>query len=304
MEFYKAQQKNQIFNEFVRPRIQRYGEVFKTRLMGSPTIIVNGPEANKFFMTNEFKLVVSSWPSSSVQLMGKDCIMAKEGDQHRLLRGLIASSLNGASLESLVPRICNTVKIHLDTEWDGQENISLYRSTKSLTFNIVFESLLGTNVNSMALEIFEKVLKGVFCFPFRFPGSTFRLAERAREVIGEMLGDIVRRKKVEMEGRVEGGEDEGILLSRLVGGMVRGEISEEEVTDNVVLLIFAAHDTTSFSIAMIFRMLADHPDCYFALLQGTQCFFFLTHNYFITGMKVKSTGANSTRQSDENMIRN
>lgn len=141
-------------------------------------------------------------------------------------------------------------------------------------FNIVLENLLGMNVDPIALETFEKVLKGVFCFPFRFPGSRFCVAKKAREEIGKMLVDIVRRKMVEMEGRVEGGEEEGMLLSRLVGGMVRGEISEEEIIDNVVLLIFAAHDTTSFSIAMIFRMLAYHPDCYFALLQGIQCFFF------------------------------
>jgi len=29
-----------------------------------------------------------------------------------------------------------------------------------------------------------------------------------------------------------------------------GEISEEEVVDNVVLLVFAAHDTTSFVVAI------------------------------------------------------
>jgi hypothetical protein len=64
------------------------------------------------------------------------------------------------------------------------------------------------------------------------------------------------------------GGDEGILLSQLVSG----EISEEEVLDNVVLLVFAAHDTTSFAIAMTFKMLADHPDCHSLLLQGTLCF--------------------------------
>lgn len=68
-----------------------------------------------------------------------------------------------------------------------------------------------------------------------------------------------------MESGLEG--DEGILLSRLVSG----EISEEEVIDNVVLLMFAAHDTASFSIAMTFKMLAEHPYCH-SLLQGTLCF--------------------------------
>ncbi|KAK6287085.1 hypothetical protein POUND7_013264 [Theobroma cacao] len=41
----------------------------------------------------------------------------------------------------------------------------------------------------------------------------------------------------------------------------------QEVIDNVVLLVFAANDTTSFAIAMAFKMLAQHPECYSLLLQ-------------------------------------
>ena len=87
-----------------------------------------------------------------------------------------------------------------------------------------------------------------------------------------MLISAVREKKKEMEGRLEGGEEDGLLMSRLVSGMIKGEISEEEVVDNMVLLVFAAHDTTSYAIAMTFKMLAQHPNCYALLLQGTIIF--------------------------------
>lgn len=81
-----------------------------------------------------------------------------------------------------------------------------------------------------------------------------------------MLVEIVRKKRQEKKKRVEEGEEGGILLSRLVAGLIRGEI-KEEVVDNVVLLVFAAHDTISFTIAMTFRMLAHHPTCYALLYQ-------------------------------------
>ena len=84
--------------------------------MGSPTVVVNGEEANRFFLSNEFKLVISSWTSASVQLMGKDSIMEKQGEQHRCLRRIIATSLSFAGLETLVPKICNSVQYHLDTK--------------------------------------------------------------------------------------------------------------------------------------------------------------------------------------------
>lgn len=75
-------------------------------------MIANGANANKFLLSNEFKLVVSSWPSASIQLMGKDSIMEKQGERHRCLRGLIGASLGQAGLETLVPKICHSVRLH------------------------------------------------------------------------------------------------------------------------------------------------------------------------------------------------
>lgn len=268
--FYKSQQKNRLFEDFVQPRITKHGKIFKTRLMGSPTVIVNGVEANRFFMTNEFKLVISSWPSSSVQLMGKNSIMQKQGEAHRLIRGVVAASLGPAGLEAIVPKVCHSVQMHLQKNWRGSETISLYRNAKILTFNIVFECLLGIDVEPGMLGIFERVLEGVFAPAISFPGSRFSRAKNARTEIEKTLVEVVRRKREEMLRRSlqEVGDEEETLLSRLVAELIRGEISEEEVVDNMVLLVFAAHDTTSFAIAMTFRMLAQHPDCYSILLQG------------------------------------
>ncbi|KAI3965881.1 hypothetical protein MKX01_010838 [Papaver californicum] len=272
LEFYRAQKKNRIFEEFIQPRKTKHGAIFKTRLMGSPTVLVSGAAANRFFLSNEFKLVVSSWPSSSVQLMGKNSIMEKQGDCHRSIRAVIATSLNSVGLEKLVPKLCSSVENHLKTHWVGKDIISLYRSTKLLTFSVVFECLLGIKVENGMLEMFERVLEGVFAPPIEFPGSKFWRAKKARTQIEKMLVEIVRKRKKEIEfeqnlkGR-GGEEDDGMLLSRLIASLMRGEISEEEVVDNVVLLVFAAHDTTSFAIAMVCRMLAHHPNCYEHLLQ-------------------------------------
>ncbi|KAG6776265.1 hypothetical protein POTOM_019771 [Populus tomentosa] len=78
----------------------------------------------------------------------------------------------------------------------------------------------------------------------------------------EKLIKVACEKRKEEESGLGG--DEGILLSQLVSG----EISEEEVIDNVVLLVFAAHDTASFSVAVTFKMPAEHPDCHSLLLQA------------------------------------
>ncbi|KAE8655802.1 ribosomal L1 domain-containing protein 1-like [Hibiscus syriacus] len=137
MEFYEAQRINRLFEDFVELRVAKYGKIFKTSLMGLPTIGVNGAKANRFILSNKFKLVISTWPSSSVQLMGRNSIMEKHGDQHRFRRSLITSSLSCSALQSLVPKICRAVQLHLKSYWHGKENVILYCSTKLLTFTSV-----------------------------------------------------------------------------------------------------------------------------------------------------------------------
>ncbi|VVB03165.1 unnamed protein product [Arabis nemorensis] len=265
MEFYKAQKSNRLFEDFVNPRIIKHGNIFKTKIMGSPTIVVNGAEANRLILSNEFNLVKSSWPSSSVQLMGMNCIMAKQGEKHRVLRGIIANNLGYNGLESLVPKLCDAVRFHLETEWRGKEEISLYRSTKALTFSVVFECLYGIKVELGMLEICERVLDGVFALPVEFPCSRFARAKKARLEIETLLVGKVREKRKEMEEEVE--RPNTTLFSTLVEALIKGDITEEEVVDNMVLLVFAAHDTTSYAMAMTFKMLAQHPTCRDTLLQ-------------------------------------
>ncbi|XP_010273405.1 PREDICTED: taxadiene 5-alpha hydroxylase [Nelumbo nucifera] len=266
LEFHKAQRSNRLLEDFIQPRMTKHGNIFKTRLMGSPTVLVSGAEANKFFLSNEFKLVVSSWPSSSVQLMGTDCIMQKQGERHRCIRGAIASSLSCTGLEALVPKICSSIDKHLSKDWHGRDTVSLYPSVKKLSFSIVLECLLGIDVEPGMLEMFEGVVEGAFAAPVNLPGCRFWRAKKARLEIEKKLVGVVRRKREEMEQKVRR-EEERRLLSGLVLGLMKGEMSEKEVVDNVVLLVFAAHDTTSFAIAMICRMLALHPNCHSRLVE-------------------------------------
>ncbi|XP_076935859.1 taxadiene 5-alpha hydroxylase-like [Bidens hawaiensis] len=263
--FYRAQRRNQLFENFFQPRINKHGKIFKMKLMGSPTVVVNGAAENKFFMLNEFKLVVSSWPTSSVELMGKNSIMEKQGDSHRCLRGIIASTLGPTRLQAMVPTMCRSIQIHLVKYWENRDEISLHRSTKTLTFTIVLECLFGIRIDpDLMFGVFENVLEGVLAAPVNIPGTKFSGAKKARARIQRVLVDEVRKKKEAME---QGRDEDGLLLSNMVAALIRGDITEDEVVDNIVLIVFAAHDTTSYAITMTFKMLANHPDCYTTLLK-------------------------------------
>lgn len=48
---------------FGSTRRQRYGDIYKTQLLGAPTVMVYGEDAVRTVLAAEDKLVASDWPS-------------------------------------------------------------------------------------------------------------------------------------------------------------------------------------------------------------------------------------------------
>lgn len=97
----------------------RYGNIFKTHIFGSPTIISMDPELNRCVLLNEAKGLVPGYPQSMLDILGKCNIAAVYGFSHKHLRSNMLS-LVGTPLikDRLLPRINRYVKLHL-RNWDG-----------------------------------------------------------------------------------------------------------------------------------------------------------------------------------------
>ena len=72
--------------DFFKSRRERYGEVYKTHILGSPTIRVMGAENVRKVLMGEHNLVATWWPSSVRQIMGGGALFNSYGDAHRLRR--------------------------------------------------------------------------------------------------------------------------------------------------------------------------------------------------------------------------
>lgn len=97
----------------------RYGTIFKSHILGSPTIISMDPELNKFILLNEAKGIVPGYPKSMLDILGTANIAAVHGSKHRFLRKNLLS-LVGAPLikDRLLPRLDKYIRLHV-SNWDG-----------------------------------------------------------------------------------------------------------------------------------------------------------------------------------------
>lgn len=76
---------------FQSSRRERYGNVFKTHLLGRPLIRVTGAENVRKILMGEHSLVSTEWPRSTRLLLGPNTVANSIGDVHRHKRKVRAA---------------------------------------------------------------------------------------------------------------------------------------------------------------------------------------------------------------------
>lgn len=68
---------------FAEKRHQKYGPIFKTQLLGRPTVFLIGAEANRFLLTHENQYFSANWPRSTSTLLGPASLSVQVGAEHQ-----------------------------------------------------------------------------------------------------------------------------------------------------------------------------------------------------------------------------
>lgn len=83
----------------------RYGEIFKTHVLGCPCVMLASPEAARFVLVTHAHLFKPTYPKSKEKLIGPSALFFHQGDYHSRLRKLVQASLSPETLRKLIPDI-------------------------------------------------------------------------------------------------------------------------------------------------------------------------------------------------------
>ncbi|KAI7752440.1 hypothetical protein M8C21_025389, partial [Ambrosia artemisiifolia] len=83
--------------------------------------------------------------------------------------------------------------------------------------------------------------------------------------------DVVTRRHIEVHWREEGkASSSQDLLSHMLSSPDENgrHLTEMEIANNILLLLFAGHDTSTVTITLVMKALSEHPDVYDKVLKG------------------------------------
>ena len=241
---------------FNQKRIDKYGKVYKTNLFGNPTVTMIGSEANTFLFKNENKYVISTWPKSTRILLGKQSLAVNQGSFHTSRRKLLYQAFQPRALSSYIPAMAKITESYLQ-KWSAMKTLTWYPELRHYTFDIASNLFLGDDGGSQSYlgELFEEFSGGLFSIPLNLPWTKFGKALKARKKLLKHLESVVlRRQQADNPG-----ED-------ALGLLIRAEDEEgnsltlDELKDQVLLLLFAGHETLTSAIASFCLLTAQHPE--------------------------------------------
>lgn len=238
-------------NVFFASKEKKYGSVFKTHILGCPCVMISSPEAAKFVLSTRANLFKPTFPASKERMLGKQAIFFHQGDYHAKLRKLVLRAFMPEAIRTFVSDI-DSIALGTLKSLEGSL-INTFQEMKTYTFNVALLSIFGkdeVNYREDLKRCYYILEKGYNSMPINLPGTLFNKSMKARKELAQILAQIISTRR-EMK------KDHQDLLSSFM--VDKESLTDQQIADNVIGVIFAARDTTASVLTWIIKYLAENP---------------------------------------------
>ncbi|MEA2453759.1 MAG: hypothetical protein QOI45_21 [Thermoleophilaceae bacterium] len=235
---------------------ETYGPVFAMRLLYLPIVFALGPEANHYITVSHASNF--RWRDGSmgdlIPLLGNG-LLTTDGDYHRRARRIMLPAFHRERLLESTSIMVEETERALE-EWRPGMRVNLYAWTRKLALRVAMRALFGFDPNrggrdGQMAEEFEQTLgywgKDYVLQMLRGPGSPWRAMNRSRAELDRVIFEEISRRRASGERGVD-------ILSLLLDAQDEdgSGLSDQELRDQVMTLLFAGHDTATSTVTFMF----------------------------------------------------
>ncbi|GLT73923.1 hypothetical protein SLA2020_457520 [Shorea laevis] len=238
-------------NVFFASKQKRYGSIFKTHILGCPCVMISSPEAAKFVLVTRAHLFKPTFPASKERMLGKQAIFFHQGDYHAKLRKLVLRAFMPEATKNIVSDVESIANDTLQS-LEGRL-ITTFQEMKTYTFNVALLSLFGKDEVLYREDLkrcYYILEQGYNSMPINLPGTLFNKSMKARKELARIVAKIIStRRQMKL--------DRNDLLGSFMGD--KEGLTDEQIADNIIGVIFAARDTTASVLTWILKYLSENP---------------------------------------------
>jgi cytochrome P450 len=251
--------------ELIEAVVADHGPVSRMRVLGVGEFYnLAGPDAFERVLVTDRDAFAKS-PGFRVAF-GEN-VLSSEGKQWERQREALDEFFYPARIREYADRMVELTERRLD-RWPTDGRMSLHEEMSGAALDNFFGTVFGRPLDPDGDERLRRAANDInlwfksssFALPRWMPTPARRRFRRAVETVEGEARRLLDERERELErGDAEGGDD---LLSTLVA--LREEegasLSDSEIVDQVVGLVFAGHDTTALAMTYALHQVGTHPE--------------------------------------------
>ena len=243
---------------------ERFGPVFSLRVFHARLVFALGPSANHYItVSHADNFIWREGHFRDLTMLIGDGLLTTDGEFHRRSRQIMLPAFHREQIEAAAEAISRETDRALAGLAAGDQ-LDLYAWTRRLALRIAMRALFGLDPDGPrareidAARLFEQALR-FYAIPYpmrmlRGPRSPWSRLVNASRALNEMIHAEIQQRR--LSGR-RGSDVMSLLLdARDDGGSA---LSDAQIRDEVMTLLFAGHDTTTSTVSFMFHELARHP---------------------------------------------
>lgn len=241
---------------------ERFGRVFTLRTFHLAGVWMLGPEANTFMLVSDREKFVwrDGMLGDLIPLIG-DGLLTTDGEYHDVARRIMVPAFHRDRVAATTSVMLEEAAAALEG-WSPGTHVDLYDWARHLAMRIAMRALFGLDPDATGgVDVAREFERGLSFHGTEFaaqvlrgPGTPFARVTHARRILDRILGEEIARRR----GNPEGGDVLTMLLhSTDEDGAA---LSDEQVRDQALTLLFAGHDTTTSTVAFLFYELSRCPE--------------------------------------------
>jgi cytochrome P450 len=250
---------------FMQQLGRRYGKVFTVRVpVFGPTVVVADPALVRQVFTASTDDLINVKPNLS-RMMGPGCVFGLDRAEHRNRRKLLTPPFHGKSIKNY-ERIIEEETLREAAGWPVGVEFSTLDPMMRITLNVILRTVFGAD--GAELDRLREIIP-----PWVTLGSKLAVLPKPTGVlsrIGPWAKFVATRREFDaiVGSLIARAEADPHLADRtdILALLLRSTyddgsaMSHQDISDELVALLSAGHETTAATLAWAFERLRRHPE--------------------------------------------
>ncbi|MBR8833498.1 MAG: cytochrome P450 [Stigonema ocellatum SAG 48.90 = DSM 106950] len=250
---------------------QKYGDIFSMHLSGIGSyVIIGNPQAIQEIFNQDSKFDIGRGNELAKPLLGQNSLMLMDGDRHRRERKLLMPPFHGERLQAYAKQIC-LITNQITSQWQVGQPFVARSAMQKISLEVIVQIVFGLSEGKRYqqlkplltawVDMTDSPLRSSMLFLsfLQKDWGTWtpwgRMKQRQRQVHDLLQAEIAQKRTKQDDRR-------GDVLSLMMAARDENgqAMSDEELTDELLTILFAGHETTATTLAWAFYQIHQHPD--------------------------------------------